>query len=106
MLNARVVAKAKWLKSPMKKISDLSGLGKEIWHGTDAVKYQRKLREEWDMKLQKTETNNVPVNISMSMELLQKIDTEAQKAGISRSDAIRQMVQWYLNSIESVKPAK
>jgi metal-responsive CopG/Arc/MetJ family transcriptional regulator len=58
------------------------------------------------MKLQKLENKVVPVNITMDMKLLQKIDDEAQNAGISRSEAIRQMVQWYLNSIELSKSSK
>ena len=30
------------------KITELAGLGKEIWQGIDIDKYVRELRDEWD----------------------------------------------------------
>lgn len=31
-----------------KRLSDLQGLGKEIWQGIDAQEYVNQLRREWD----------------------------------------------------------
>jgi hypothetical protein len=31
-----------------RKLSELRGLGKEIWEGVDAQEYVNRLRDEWD----------------------------------------------------------
>jgi hypothetical protein len=36
------------LNSEKAKITDLAGLGGEIWHSVDIDKYVRDLRDEWD----------------------------------------------------------
>ena len=33
---------------PRHRLSELRGLGKEIWEGIDAQEYVNKLRDEWD----------------------------------------------------------
>ncbi len=33
---------------PKRRLSELRGLGKEIWEGIDAQKYVNQLRNEWD----------------------------------------------------------
>ena len=36
------------LASPKRRLSELRGLGKEIWAGIDAQEYVNQLRSEWD----------------------------------------------------------
>ena len=53
------VIKNNWFRILLKRIRSkisgnkvllLEGLGKELWHGTEAQKYINKLREEWEGK--------------------------------------------------------
>ena len=34
--------------TPQRRLSELRGLGKEIWQGIDAQDYINRLRDEWD----------------------------------------------------------
>lgn len=34
--------------APRRRLSELRGLGKEIWAGVDAQEYVNQLRDEWD----------------------------------------------------------
>ena len=33
---------------PVRRLSELRGLGKEIWQGMDAQEYVNQMRDEWD----------------------------------------------------------
>lgn len=35
---------------PTRRLSELRGLGKEIWEGIDAQDYVNRLRDEWDTR--------------------------------------------------------
>jgi hypothetical protein len=36
------------LPTPKRRVSELAGLGKEIWQGIDAQDYVNQMRDEWD----------------------------------------------------------